>query len=92
MGESPINTIQAKLQTIFKQYPNQVAIEYGTETMSYQELDHKSNQVAAAIIQNGGAKGSFIGVLTSDKIDLLLALLGILKAGCVFVPIDPLYP
>ena len=60
--------------------------------MSYAQLDHASNQLAHALIANGAERGDRVGIHMHKCLELGVAIYGILKAGCVFVPIDPFMP
>ncbi|MCP5052957.1 MAG: AMP-binding protein, partial [bacterium] len=84
--------LQHRLVRGFQKYEDNIAIEYGTRTFTYGELDQYSNRIAHGIIARGIGKGSFIGVLTDDRMGFICTALGILKAGGVFVPLDTTYP
>ncbi|WP_419961088.1 AMP-binding protein [Psychrobacillus sp. BM2] len=72
--------------------PYEVAIKSGTQCINYKELNHKSNLLAYSLIRNGVRKNDFIGLSMNKSIDLFVGLLGILKSGAAYVPIDPTYP
>lgn len=57
--------------------------------LTYRQLDRQANQVAHRLIQGGVAPGDLVAVHMERCLDLLVALLGILKAGAAYVPIDP---
>ncbi|RZM70383.1 non-ribosomal peptide synthetase, partial [Pseudoalteromonas rubra] len=69
-----------------------VAACQGEASISYAELDKRANQVARYLRSEGAAKGSLIGLCFERHIDMLVGMLGILKAGCAYVPLDPAYP
>src|ERR1044072_4664826 len=54
----------------------------------YGELEDLANPIANYLIANGARKGSLVGILAKDSFHVISALIGILKAGCVFVPFD----
>jgi amino acid adenylation domain-containing protein len=60
--------------------------------MTYRELDSRSNQLARRLHAMGVRRGDFAGVLMERTPSLIVALLGILKAGAAYVPCDPGYP
>ncbi len=72
--------------------PEQIAIEDGTGKISYQELDLRSNQLAWYLRDRGIGRNELIGVLAVREIETVVNILGILKAGAAYVPIDPEYP
>src|SRR5205085_2152569 len=60
--------------------------------MSYRELNRRANQMAHHLIRRGVCPGNFVGIALSRSPEMLIALLGILKAGAAYVPLDPSYP
>lgn len=73
--------------------PDDVAIEWGDERRySFAQLRSRSDALAAYLIEQGAAHGDRIGVLAARDGDLIPVLLGILKAGCAYVPLDAAYP
>jgi malonyl CoA-acyl carrier protein transacylase/thioesterase domain-containing protein/acyl carrier protein len=81
-------TLQDKLSENFKKFKDNTALEKGEKKITYAELDGKSTRISNWIRCNGIKKGSFIGLHIEDRIDFITALLGVLKAGCVFVPME----
>ncbi|MCP5047481.1 MAG: amino acid adenylation domain-containing protein [bacterium] len=87
-------------QTVFQEaldkhlinYRHRAAVEYGDQTVSYGELDRRSRYIAHWLRDKGIKKETTIGILMDDRISMIIAMLGILKAGCAFVPLDPSYP
>lgn len=75
-----------------KQTPLKIAASLGDVSMSCQELDIKSNIVATSLLKRGVEKNQLIGVSMAHSLEMLAVLLGIMKAGCVFIPIDVNYP
>ena len=70
--------------------PEKVAVVCGNRQLTYAELDERSNCLAAYLIQNHGIKSEeFVGVMLGQSELLPIAILGIWKAGGVYVPIDP---
>ncbi|CAM1358757.1 non-ribosomal peptide synthase/polyketide synthase [Tenacibaculum xiamenense] len=72
--------------------PNNIAILSGTKELSYQELDAKSNNIAISLKGRGVQEGDFVGICLERSIDLIESILGILKCGATYVPLDPEYP
>jgi amino acid adenylation domain-containing protein len=75
--------------TVNPQYP---ALVFAGEMLSYGALENKSNQMARYLIDIGVGPEVLVSVCLNRGIDLIVALLGILKAGGAFVPLDPAYP
>ncbi|TGD57483.1 non-ribosomal peptide synthetase [Flavobacterium humi] len=74
------------------QTPDQIAIEFEETSLTYQELNERSNQLAHHLIKKGIQKGDLIGIYLERSLEMSIGLLGILKAGAAYVPIDPEYP
>lgn len=72
--------------------PTQTAVISGSMTLSYGELSARSNQIANLLISRGIGRGHFVGLGLHRSLDLPVALLGIMKSGAAYVPIDPGYP
>jgi len=73
-------------------HPNAAAIRLGDQRLSYSELDLLSGKFATALITHGLAPGDRVGLFFPKSIASLVTIFGILKAGGVYVPIDPASP
>ncbi|MEL6865268.1 MAG: amino acid adenylation domain-containing protein [Bacteroidota bacterium] len=74
------------------QSPHQTALIFSDQKMSYGQLDELSDRLAAYLQQRGVAKGDKVGICLDRSFELIIGILGILKTGAVYVPIDPQYP
>ncbi|PEB66681.1 AMP-binding protein, partial [Bacillus thuringiensis] len=72
--------------------PDYTAVIMEEESLTYQELNEKSNQVARYLQEKRVGKGSLVGVLAQRCPDTIVNILGILKTGAAYVPVDPEYP
>lgn len=72
--------------------PNKIAIEFEEKLLTYKGLNEKSNQLANYLRNNGVNKESIVGIMMTHSIELIIGILGILKAGAAYMPIDPNYP
>ncbi len=72
--------------------PDAIALEFRDESLSYAELDRRSNQLANYLREHEVSTGCFVGVFMERSIEMVVALYGILKAGAAYVPLDPDYP
>lgn len=72
--------------------PSKIAVSFNNEKLSYSELISKANQLALLLIQKGVKTGDIVALAADRSINMMVALLGILKAGAVYVPLDPEYP
>lgn len=74
------------------QTPNRIAVVSGDLRLSYSEVDAKANAIAENLCTLGVKKGSLVPLLMPPSAEMLLAELAVLKAGGVFVPLDPGWP
>ena len=72
--------------------PGADAVRFGGECLSYGELDARSNQVAHYLRDRGTGPGSLIGLSSPRALATIVNVLGIIKSGAAYVPIDPEYP
>jgi amino acid adenylation domain-containing protein len=72
--------------------PDAVALEYEGAALTYRELDRQANRVARRLRALGVRRDVLVGLCMERSIDMVIALLGILKAGGGYVPLDPTYP
>ncbi len=84
--------IQSPLEYYAQTTPEHPALSFKGDTLSYSKLNMAANQLANALLENGAKAKANIGILHHKNLDLGVAIYGILKAGCVFVPLDPLMP
>lgn len=72
--------------------PMAIAAISGTRTLTYAEINARSNQLARQLIASGAGPECLVGLCLERSPALLIGLLAILKAGGVYVPLDPAYP
>src|SRR5215510_9887323 len=72
--------------------PDAVALIFESERLSYRELNGRANRLAHYLCGSGLRRGALVGVCLGRGPELIISLLGILKAGAAFVIIDPEYP
>ena len=72
--------------------PNKIVVQYGEKTLSFKELDEKSNQLANHLLKLGVETESKVALFLERSTNLLVGIYGILKAGGVYVPLDEMYP
>ncbi len=83
---------QACIHTLFEaqvaRTPEAVAVVWDEQSLTYAELNRRANRVAHHLRRIGVARGRFVGVFMNRSPELIVALLGILKAGAAYVPLD----
>ena len=72
--------------------PQEVALVFGSEELTYAELNTRANQLAHWLIERGIGPDVLAGVLMERSLEMVIGLLAILKAGGAYLPIDPHYP
>ncbi len=75
-----------------RNFESKSAVECEGVSLSYLELNNRSNQLANYLIELGVNSGDFIAVSLKRSADMLVAILGILKSGACYIPLDPEYP
>ncbi|MES2733434.1 MAG: non-ribosomal peptide synthase/polyketide synthase [Bacteroidota bacterium] len=72
--------------------PTNTALIFEGETLSYQDLDTRSNQLAHYLTEQGIPAGALVPICLDRSFDMIVGILGILKTGAAYLPIDPSYP
>src|SRR6185436_772571 len=72
--------------------PGAIAVKFYNKTLSYTELNKKANQVAHYLRKNGIGADDMVGLCAERSFELVIGVLGILKAGAAYVPFDASYP
>ncbi len=75
-----------------EQHGERIAIVWGNEEISYQELNKQASKVAKKIVNRNVKYGEKVAILLDHGPLQIVSILGVLKAGCVYVPINPDYP
>ena len=86
------NTLPSLLYRQAELTPDAPALRYDSETLSYAELDARSNQLAHFLVDQGVGAESLVGVCMERSVELVVTLHAIVKAGGAYVPMDPEYP
>src|SRR5581483_902658 len=68
------------------------AVIFGKDEITYKELNARANQLAHYLRARGAGPEVLIGIFVDRSMDMLVALLGVLKSGAAYVPLDPAYP
>jgi amino acid adenylation domain-containing protein len=96
IGKGPARNYAGSIDSIFKEQvqlrPSAVAAADKDRSLTYQELDKQATALALAIQDAGVERGSYIAVKTGRSVDAVVSMLGIVKAGCVYVPVEPDHP
>jgi amino acid adenylation domain-containing protein len=91
--EYPRNVIFAELfEAQVARDPERTAVESGNESLTYGELDSRAEAVAGALRARAVGVGARVAVLMDRGPDMIVSLLGIMKSGAAYVPLDPAFP
>ncbi len=85
----PIPTL---LESQAKRWPNRIALVCNQEEISYSELDNLVNRIANGLLDKGVQPEEVIGIMMPRSINLVASMLGIMRAGCAYMPIDQKLP
>jgi natural product biosynthesis luciferase-like monooxygenase protein len=85
-------TVSQAIEAQVQRTPQAVAVVDGRQEWTYDTLDKRAAALAARLARHGVSPGSVVGVYLDRSVDTLAALLGILKAGAGYLPLDPAYP
>ncbi|NHN25923.1 amino acid adenylation domain-containing protein [Flavobacterium jejuense] len=93
-AKNPVNeTVVSLFEKQAIRRPNNIAILCGNESITYADLVDKSNQIARYLKEEKHIKkGDLVGLMLDRDLNIIPIILGVLKAGAAFVPIDPIYP
>ena len=75
-----------------KQTPDNLAVVFGEQQLSYRQLNEAANQQAWHLRQQGVGADTLVGLCVERSIEMMIGLLAIIKAGGAYVPLDPTYP
>ena len=73
-------------------HPDATAVVCGTERLSYAELNRRANDIARVLVSRRAGREIPVGILLERSVDMVAAVLGVMKAGSAYVPLDPAYP
>ncbi|MFJ7185386.1 amino acid adenylation domain-containing protein [Lysinibacillus xylanilyticus] len=85
-------TIQELFEEQVKKNPNKIAISFEKNDVTYHSLNQKANSLAMKLKEKNAKPGQIIGIMVERSIEMVVGILGILKAGGSYLPLDPDYP
>ncbi|GAC1542514.1 MAG: hypothetical protein NVS3B16_07560 [Vulcanimicrobiaceae bacterium] len=85
-------TLHAAFERQASRTPDAVAAADEQSRLTYRELDGRANELARELCVRGVAHGDFVAVCVERSLDMVVALLAVLKAGAAYLPLDPEYP
>jgi len=92
VARRPLDTVHGLFRTVAATCPDAIALEGAQGRMSYRDLDERSDRIAAGLLQASVLPGTAVGMLLDRSLDAVVVMLGILKAGAAYLPLDRSYP
>ncbi|WP_051624339.1 non-ribosomal peptide synthetase [Clostridium akagii] len=85
-------TICEIFETQVEKMPNNFAVTGVNGSLTYRKLNEKANQLASLLIKNNVSRNEIIGIMVERTEKFIISILGVLKAGAAYLPIDSIYP
>ncbi|MCP4221103.1 MAG: amino acid adenylation domain-containing protein, partial [bacterium] len=85
-------TIDSLFRSQVEKTPHYDAVEYENQSLTYRELDERSDRLAEFLSARGVSSDNAVGIIAEPSIDMVIGVLAILKAGGAYLPIDHQYP
>ncbi len=85
-------TIQQLFEDQVERTPDNIALSQDGKILTYLELNKRANQLSHMLIKHGVKVGDNVGLITGRSFDMIVGMMGILKSGAAYVPVDPDYP
>ena len=85
-------TIYELFEENVEKYSDNTAVVCDEQELSYRELNERANSLARTLITYGVTKESIVGIMLNRSVEMIIAMLAILKTGGAYLPIDPEYP
>ncbi|WP_432009095.1 amino acid adenylation domain-containing protein [Streptomyces bacillaris] len=91
-GAGRAETLTALIAAQIARTPDAVAVEFGAGSLTFAELDRAADRIARRLTGAGAGPGSLVAVSAERSLDLVAGLLGVLRSGAGYTPLDPEYP
>lgn len=84
--------IHTQFEQAARSHPDATAVVFNGQILTYKELNQRANQLAHYLVEQGVKPDSFVGLCMDKSLEMIISILGILKAGGTYVPLEPTYP
>lgn len=85
-------TVHDLVSAAVTRFPNEPAVTFGEKTLTYRELEERADRLAGQLHAREIGEGKRVGISLQRSLDMPVAVLGVLKTGAAYVPLDPTYP
>src|SRR5260221_2935408 len=85
-------TIHELFEEQVSKTPHNTAVVFEDKSLTYEELNERSNQLAHYLRKRGVTPDTLVGICVERSLEMVIGILGILKAGGAYLPLDPEYP
>jgi amino acid adenylation domain-containing protein len=90
--EYPVWCIHEAFERCATAAPNAVAASFGEQSLTYRQLNERANGLAHRLIALGAGPEALVALFLEPSLELVVAILGVLKAGAAYLPLDPEHP
>jgi len=91
-GLEPFNAVHEEIEIVAERFQDAVSVRSGDCSLTYEVLIRRANALAWQLIGSGARPGDAVALCAAPGLELPIAVLGILKAGCAYVPLSPRDP
>ncbi|NBD28395.1 non-ribosomal peptide synthetase, partial [Paenibacillus glycinis] len=85
-------TIHGLFEAQAERTPDNIAVVFGEQQLTYRELNARANQLARVLREKGVQPDRLVGIMAERSLEMIVGIMAILKAGGAYVPLDPSYP
>ena len=85
-------TIHRLFEEQVERTPDSIALVFGNSTLTHRQFNEKANQLARVLREKGIKPDSIVGIMLERSFEMMIGIMGVLKAGGAYLPIDPEYP
>lgn len=85
-------TLHGLIEHTVDRYPDNVAVQDDNSKLSFKEFDSRANQLAHYLIEKGVGSEKLVAICMDRSVEMVVAIVAVLKAGGAYIPIDPMYP
>ncbi|MFN3874037.1 MAG: amino acid adenylation domain-containing protein [Ignavibacterium sp.] len=85
-------TVYSLFERQVKLNPDSIAVNFNGNKITYKKLAEESDKITYLLIESGVKQGDIVGLCLNRSVEMIISLLGIIKAGAAYLPLDPFFP